>query len=167
MKTISEEFKIKLFHKVGEVLSNSNFSADEPIPISSVFYNIDTLEIIGVWKNEMSIGLEPKHKYLKHSEYIAVKSSDLDTYLNVGVLITIPPCADCYKTLALKGNIKQIYWITHKHAYHKIIKINKLIQSGIDNIPFEKLSMETDKERDCYEIYKKKIRNIEKWMRNS
>lgn len=167
MDWLNEKFKIEIFKKVGDVLKESSFNKNEPIPIAAVFYDIDNMKIIGLTKNEMSVGLKSGDKYLKHAEYLAIKSEMLVDYNNVGVLITIPPCKDCYKTLVESHNINHISWITHKHGVHKIFKIRKLIDDGIRSIPFEKITMITEDERDCYEQYKNQIKNIEKWMRNS
>lgn len=170
MKNFNEEFKIKLFNELADVLKSSSFEKDEPIPIASVFYDIDTLEILCLFKNESTIGMKKENKYLKHGEHLAVTSSFFDDALknkNIGVLITIPPCEDCYKDLAATSYIKQINWVTHRNGEHKIHKILKLIKNDIRDIPFEKLRMRTEEEKIAYNNVKREIKKVELWMKNS
>lgn len=107
---VKEELKIKLLKKMGALLKGSSFKKDEPIPIYSIFFNNQTGEIYEpIFHNENTLGVEPRYKYLKHGETIAVRSRKFDDKDNLSVFITIPPCVNCYKELVLQKNLQSIH----------------------------------------------------------
>ncbi len=157
--------------KILEDLSKSSFDIQNPIPISALFYNADTLEFLFMYKNKNTIGFKREEKYLNHAEYLGVNSDDfnnLNPEIRVGVLITIPPCRDCYTELAKHHNIVEIEYITHRNGVHKLYKIKDLIRKGVArHISVKRHEMLTQEEKDIFEEHIMSVKKIELWMKNS
>lgn len=167
MFKLNENKKIEFFNLLANVLIKSSFDKDDPIPIATVFYNLDTLEVIDVFENENTLGLEKKDKYLKHGEYLGISEGVTNKYENVGCVITIPPCPDCYVTLSNDPSIKHIFYLTHNGGSHKLFKIRDLVKKGHREITVERLNMKSENEKKAFSNVRMQLRNIEKWMRNS
>lgn len=144
-RKFSEHSELYAFKRILTLFHGWKFNRTEPIPVAAIVYNGGG-RFIEEAINEKTLGKD-SNKSGEHAERLVIEKIDFSKLEgeSIKIVISIPPCKECYKAIANKTNIDEILYVSSKGLKHKVNRWNKFIKEGGREIKHRQLDLESKK----------------------